>query len=52
MPEKSNHIDMNKSDLKKLSKSKLIKMILNPKINEENDPKPLPRKGVKQMVQE
>ena len=50
--EKSNHIDMNKSDLKKLSKLKLIKLLLKPKIIVADDTKSIPRKGVKQMVQE
>ena len=52
--EKSNLINMNKSDLKKLSKSKLIKLILKPEIIVVDDtkPMPLPRKGVNQMVQD
>ena len=44
--EKSNHINMNKSDLKKLSKSQLIKLLLKeerkPKIIVVDDTKPVP----------
>ena len=43
--EKSNHIDMNKRDLKKLSKSELIKLLLKqhkPKIIVVDDTKPVP----------
>ena len=53
--EKSNLIDMNKRDLKKLSKSELIKMLLkqqkkNPEIIVVDDTKPVPApcKNVKQ----
>ena len=45
MSEKSNHIDMNKRDLKKLSKSELIKLLLKqhkPKIIIVDDTKPVP----------
>ena len=54
--EKSNHINMDKSSLKKLSKSKLIKLLLK---NENKKPVPTirrpiptPRKSVKQMVKQ
>ena len=44
--EKSNHIDMNKRDLKKLSKSKFIALLLKqqkkPKIIVVDDTKPVP----------
>ena len=58
--EKSNHIDMKEKDLKKLSKSQLIKLLLKqnakptPKIVIVDDYKPVPktRKNVKQMVKE
>ena len=64
--EKSNLIDMNKSDLKKLSKSELIKLLLKqqkPKIIIVDDTKPSPKprrpvptprtyKSVKDMVQQ
>ena len=66
--EKSNHINMNKKDLKKLSKSQLINMLLKrsvkkPEIIIVDDYKPVPaprtykpvpkpRKSVKQMVQD
>ena len=65
---KSNLIDMNKSDLKKLSKSQLIKLLLKqekkkPEIIVVDDTKPVPaprtykpvptpRKSVNQMVQD
>ena len=62
--EKSNHIDMDKKDLEKLSKSELIKLLLKqqkPKIIVVDDtnpvpaqrrPIPTPRKSVKDMVQQ
>ena len=44
--EKSNHIDMDKASLKKLSKSELIKLLLKlekkPKIIVVDDTKPVP----------
>ena len=64
--EKSNHIDMDKASLKKLSKSELIKLLLKqekkkPEIIVVDDTKPVPkprrpvptpRKSVKDMVQQ
>ena len=45
--EKSNHINMNKSNLEKLSKSELIKLLLKeqkkPKIIVVDDTKPVPK---------
>ena len=64
MTEKSNHIDMDKKDLEKLSKSELIKLLLKqqkPKIIVVDDTKPTQRrpiptprtyKSVKDMVQQ
>ena len=66
MSEKSNHIDMDKASLKKLSKSELIKLLLKqqkPKIIIVDDTKPSPKprrpvptprtyKSVKDMVQQ
>ena len=64
MIEKSNHIDMDKKDLEKLSKSELIKLLLKqqkPKIVVVDDTKPAQRrpiptprtyKSVKDMVQQ
>ena len=64
MSEKYNHISMDKKNLKKLSKSDLINLLLKqhkPKINIEDDTKPVtarkrpvptPRKSVKDMVQQ
>ena len=48
MSEKSNHINMNKRDLKKLSKSELIKLLLKqenkkPEIIVVDDTKPIPK---------
>ena len=54
----SSNINMNESDLNKLSKTELIKLILSlkanqPRIYKPRPPKPTPpRKSVKQMVQE
>ena len=55
--EKSNHINMDKASLKKLSKSKLIKLLLkqeNKKPVQQTKPRPIPtpRKSVKQMVKQ
>ena len=49
--EKSNHIDMDKKDLEKLSKSELIELLLN---QQQQKPIPAPRtsKSVKDMVQQ
>ena len=46
--------NMNKSDLKKLSKSQLIQMLLKQdlEMRKLRKPTPAPRKSVKQMVQE
>ena len=64
MTEKYNHILMDKKNLKKLSKSELIKLLLKqqkPKIIVADDTKPVPalrrpiptpRKSVKDMVQQ
>ena len=51
--EKSNHINMNKASLKKLSKSQLIKLLLKQdKKPVQRRPIPTPRKSVKQMVKQ
>jgi len=53
--EKSNHINMEKASLKKLSKSKLIKLLLkqdNKPVLTKRKPIPTPRKSVKQMVKQ
>ena len=53
--EKSNHINMDKASLKKLSKSKLIKLLLkqeNKPVPTKRRPIPTPRKSVKQMVKQ
>ena len=54
--EKSNHINMDKASLKKLSKSQLIKLLLkneNKKpVPQKRRPIPTPRKSVKQMVKQ
>ena len=57
--EKSNLIDMNKSDLKKLSKSELIKLLLKQEkkkpeiiVVDDTKPVPAPRNSVNQMVQD
>ena len=53
--EKSNHINMDKDSLKKLSKSKLIKLLLkqdNKPVSTKRRPIPTPRKSVKQMVKQ
>ena len=53
--EKSNHINMDKSSLKKLSKSKLIKLLLkqeNKPVPATRRPIPTPRKSGKQMVKQ
>ena len=54
--EKSIHINMDKASLKKLSKSKLIKLLLkneNKKpVQQKRRPVPTPRKSVKQMVKQ
>ena len=58
--EKSNHINMDKASLKKLSKSKLIKLLLKqekksvpaPRTYKSRRPIPTPRKSVKQMVKQ
>ena len=56
MAEISNHIDMDKKDLEKLSKSDLIKLLLKqqtPKtVPARKRPIPTPRKSVKDMVQQ
>ena len=51
---KSNLINMNNSDLKKLSKSELIKLLLKQNARKPMDDKPVPtpRKSVKDMVKE
>ena len=49
----SNHINMDKASLKKLSKSKLIKLLLkqeNKPVPAKRRPIPTPRKSVKEMV--
>ena len=53
--EKSNHINMDKASLKKLSKSKLIKLLLKQEkkpVPAPRRPIPTPRKSVKQMAKE
>ena len=52
--EKSNHIDMDKKDLEKLSKSELIKLLLKQQkpVPAQRRPIPTPRKSVKDMVQQ
>ena len=52
--EKSNYINMDKASLKKLSKSKLIKLLLKQEkpVPTPRRPIPTPRKSVKQMVKE
>ena len=52
--EKSNHIDMDKKDLEKLSKSELIELLLNQQkpVPAQRRPIPTPRKSVKDMVQQ
>ena len=52
---KSNHINMDKASLKKLSKSELIKLLLkqdNKPVPQKRRPIPTPRKSVKQMVKQ
>ena len=52
--EKSNHIDMDKKDLEKLSKSELIELLLKQQkpVPAQRRPIPTPRKSVKDMVQQ
>ena len=50
--EKSNHINMDKASLKKLSKSKLIKLLLKQDKPAPRRPIPTPRKSVKEMVKQ
>ena len=54
--EKSNYIYMDKASLKKLSKSKLIKLLLkqenNKPVQQKRRPIPTPRKSVKEMVKQ
>ena len=54
--EKSNHINMDKASLKKLSKSKLIKLLLKQEnkkpVQTKRRPIPSPRKSVKEMVKQ
>ena len=52
--EKSNHIDMDKKDLEKLSKSELIELLLKQQkpVPAQRRPIPTPRKSVKNMVQQ
>ena len=54
--EKSNHINMDKASLKKLSKSKLIKLLLKQEnkkpVQTKRRPIPTPRKSVKEMVKQ
>ena len=52
--EKSNHIDMDKKDLEKLSKSELIELILKQQkpVPTQRRPIPTPRRSVKNMVQQ
>ena len=51
--EKSNHINMDKASLKKLSKSQLIKLLLKQEsVPTPRRPVPTPRKSVKQMAKE
>ena len=50
------NIDMEKKDLKKLTKAQLIKLLLKQQAQKHEDiiqpPEPVPRKSVKQMVKE
>ena len=52
----SNHINMDKASLKKLSKSQLIKLLLKPEnkkpVQQKRRPIPTPRKSVKEMVKQ
>ena len=52
----SNHINMDKDSLKKLSKSQLIKLLLKPEnkkpVQQKRRPIPTPRKSVKEMVKQ
>ena len=52
----SNHINMDKASLKKLSKSQLIKLLLkqekNKPVQQKRRPIPTPRKSVKEMVKQ
>ena len=48
----SNHINMDKASLKKLSKSQLIKLLLKQDKPAPRRPIPTPRKSVKQMVKQ
>ena len=52
----SNHINMDKASLKKLSKSQLIKLLLKQEnkkpVQQKRRPIPTPRKSVKQMVKQ
>ena len=50
--EKSNHINVDKASLKKLSKSQLIKLLLKHEKPAQRRPIPTPRKSVKQMVKQ
>ena len=54
--EKSNHIYMDEASLKKLSKSKLIKLLLKQEnkkpVQQKRRPIPTPRKSVKEMVKQ
>ena len=50
--EKSNHINMDKASLKKLSKSELIKLLLKQDKPVKRRPVPTPSKSVKQMVKQ
>ena len=54
--EKSNYIYMDKASLKKLSKSKLIKLFLKQEnkkpVQQKRRPIPTPRKSVKEMVKQ
>ena len=57
MSEKYNHISMDKKNLKKLSKSKLINLLLKQHkskivVLDDTKPVPTPRKSVKDMVQQ
>ena len=49
--EKSNHIDMDKKDLEKLSKSELIELLLKQQkpVPAQRRPIPTPRKSVKKI---
>ena len=48
----SNHINMDKASLKKLSKSQLIKLLLKQDKPAPRRPIPTPRKSVKEMVEQ